>query len=80
MTTAPSEPPATHSRATAVLRPWRSATFNSDGKMDLAVTVNEYYYHSGGWLSIANVLLGTGGGGFSAPNSTHLGRPLWRRR
>jgi hypothetical protein len=50
--------------------------FNCDGKMDLAVPVNEYYYHSGGWLSSVNVLLGTGGGGFSAPNSTFLGRPL----
>lgn len=50
--------------------------FNGDGKMDLAVAVNDYYYHSGGWLSSANVLLGTGGGGFSAPKSTFLGRPL----
>lgn len=50
--------------------------FNGDGTMDLGVTMNDYYYFSGGWLSSANVLLGTGGAGFSAPHSTFLGRPL----
>lgn len=51
---------------------------NGDGKMDLAVTWNDYYYHSGGWNSTAAVFLGTGGAGFSAPKYTLLDRaPHW---
>ena len=67
-----SSPNAGNGRATSVA----VGDFNGDGKMDLAVPVNDYYYHSGGWLSSVNVLLGTGGGGFSAPQSTFVGRPL----
>jgi hypothetical protein len=49
---------------------------NADGMMDLEVAVNDYYYHSGGWISSVNVLLGTGGGGFSAPHSTFVGEHI----
>ena len=60
--------------------------FNGDGLMDLGVASNVYtpgfyyyddscgcYYWSPGYdTGYANVLLGTGGGGFSAPNSTFV--------
>jgi len=55
--------------------------FNADGKLDLGVTSNiytpGYYYGWYGWYpgyytGYANVLLGNGAGGFSAPHSTFL--------
>ena len=55
--------------------------FNADGKLDLGVTSNVYYpgyqgyygWYPGYYVGRANVLLGTGGGSFSAPNTTSLG-------
>src|SRR5262245_41941998 len=46
--------------------------FNGDGKLDLGVTSNSYYYYYGSYGQ-ANVLLGSGDGSFSGPNSTPLG-------
>jgi len=55
--------------------------FNSDGKLDLWGTSNSYYpgdyYHPPfnppGYAGFANVLLGTGGGSFTAPVASYLG-------
>lgn len=55
--------------------------FNSDGKLDLGVTSNVYYpgswgyygWYPGYYQGRANVLLGTGGGSFAAPNIASLG-------
>jgi len=55
--------------------------FNTDGTLDLGVTSNFYYpgsygyygWYPGYYVGRANVLLGTGGGSFSAPSSTSLG-------
>ncbi len=55
--------------------------FNGDGKLDLGVASNfynpgywwGYYWNPGSYAGQANVLLGTGGGSFGAPNTTSLG-------
>jgi hypothetical protein len=46
--------------------------FNGDGKLDLGVTAVYYYGWWYGYYSYADVLLGTGTGDFSGPNSTWL--------
>jgi hypothetical protein len=46
--------------------------FNGDGKLDLGVTSVHYYGWWYGYYSYADVLLGTGTGNFSGPNSTWL--------
>ena len=53
--------------------------FNGDGKLDLGVTSNTYYpgggsyygSYPGGYVGRVNVLLGTGGGSFSAPITSY---------
>jgi Calx-beta domain/FG-GAP-like repeat len=60
------------------------ADFNGDGMLDLGVTSNIYYNDGydpnygpfGHFEGYANVLLGTGSGGFSGPNTTPLGEGL----